>query len=846
MYFQSKRFGRSLSVWLALLSLLLLISLIWMRQSMLSSYSSMVGQVDSYYQGITTGTTGPGADAGAIRTIMDGMAASNTRTMVMTIVMFAFALIIMMTNHSYMNRRSKESEDAANRDPMTGVFSKHAYLDKEKEIDAELSEGVLRDFSIVVCDVNGLKKINDTYGHKAGDDYIRKASTMLCSIFSHSQMYRVGGDEFVALLTGRDHTVRQELMAELHDRSVANISTAGAQAVVSGGISDYIPGTDHSVHEIFERADAAMYEEKMRLKSLGAVTRDEEPEPEVPDTPEIENIPMINVRRHVLIAEDELVNREMLGNLLQDEYEILYAGDGIETLESIREHKDELALLLLDLNMPGMTGLEILTAMKADSAISSIPVIVMTADQQAELECLKLGAIDFIPKPYPICEIVKARVAKCIELAETRDLIQHTQRDNLTGLFNPDYFLRYVDRYDQQYWDVAMDAVVIDVNRFHLINELYGRQYGDIILCRVGENVRKLARRIGGIGCRRGADTFLIYCPHRDDYAQLLEKLYADIVKEEASASRVHLRLGVYPEADKEIAAERRFDRAKIAADSRKDENSQSIGIYSEEMGKEALYREKLVEDFRISVTNNQFKIYLQPKYDIHGSTPVVMGAEALVRWDHPELGLINPSMFIPVLEENGLILDLDRFVWTETAAQIRKWKDKGGHSVPVSFNVSRVDMLNPNLRNIFHEILETYRLTTDDIILEITESAYTGDSEQIIATARELHSMGMGFRIEIDDFGTGYSSLSMLRELPIDALKLDMALAKPALDKDGDERMIRLIIDIAQYLQVPVVAEGVETQAQYEILRELGCGFAQGYYFSKPIPKEDFDYYLT
>ncbi len=252
------------------------------------------------------------------------------------------------------------------------------------------------------------------------------------------------------------------------------------------------------------------------------------------------------------------------------------------------------------------------------------------------------------------------------------------------------------------------------------------------------------------------------------------------------------------------------------------------------------------MEDFKPSLESNRFKVYFQPKYDIRPDKPILASVEALVRWDHPELGMINPGVFIPLLEDNGLILDLDQFVWRETAARIRDWKDRIGFSVPVSVNVSRIDMLTPNLKDIFEEILEENQLSADDLMLEITESAYTSDSDQVISTAKELRGMGMGFRIEMDDFGTGYSSLGMLTHLPIDALKLDMSFIRSAFGENRDVRMIELIIDIADYLQVPVVAEGVETQEQYLVLKAMGCEYVQGYYFSKPVLPSEFDVFLA
>ena len=192
------------------------------------------------------------------------------------------------------------------------------------------------------------------------------------------------------------------------------------------------------------------------------------------------------------------------------------------------------------------------------------------------------------------------------------------------------------------------------------------------------------------------------------------------------------------------------------------------------------------------------------------------------------------------------MIQRLDHYVWAQAAAQVKAWKQRFGLSIPVSVNVSRVDMLTPNLKGIFREILGDYGLTADDMILEITESAYTGDSEHVLSMARELRGVGMGFRISMDDFGTGYSSLGMLSNLPIDALKLDMSFVSSAFGADRDTRMIELIIEIADYLRVPVVAEGAETEEQYLALRRMGCDLIQGCYFSVPVPPEAFEHFLV
>ena len=467
----------------------------------------------------------------------------------------------------------------AYQDGLTGVKSIRAYLEMEKELDEQLAAGTLTELAIVVCDVNGLKKVNDTLGHKAGDELILKACRMVCDIFAHSPVYRVGGDEFSVFLTGRDYEHRRWLMEQLHDISSGHISTQ--EAIVSGGMAEFIPGSDTKISDVFKRADEAMYAEKALLKNLGAVTREDEID-RIRQEEVLQELFETKIRKHILISDDIQINRELLGELLQDDYDILYASDGKETLEMLRQHKDEIALVILDLYMPNMTGREVLSEMQIDPNLVSIPVIVLTVDQKAELDCLRLGAMDFIPKPYPDIEIVKARIAKCIELSENRDLIRHTRRDKLTGLLNVDYFMNYVERFDQQRPDEVLDAVVCDIDEFHAVNEKYGRQFGDLVLRSIGISMKKLARKTGGISCRKGGDTFLLYCPHQKDYEQLLGKFMADVFVEKETAEKVKLCFGVCTDAGKEENLEKRFAMAEEAASSVKNDPDKFCGYYTD------------------------------------------------------------------------------------------------------------------------------------------------------------------------------------------------------------------------------------------------------------------------
>ena len=551
-------------------------------------------------------------------------------------------------------------------------------------------------------------------------------------------------------------------------------------------------------------------------------------------------------KRLILIADDEMINREMLAEQLKADYDILLAENGAIALELIQQHQEKLSLILLDLRMPVMTGQELLSMLQDTPELRHIPVIVLTSDHKAEVECLRLGAIDFIPKPYPDHDVIMARILRTIELFEDRQTIQYTERDPLTGLYNREYFYRYTEQFDRHHPDTPMDALVMDVNHFHLINERYGKAFGDQVLRDIADQLRSLFQGTNSMVCRQESDTFLVYCPHREngeDYRKILDAASLTLTEHENTSSIVRLRMGVYPDVDKTLDPERRFDRAKNASDTIRGSFTKSIGIYDNELHKEELFHERLIDDFRTAIEEHQFLIYYQPKFNVCGKRPILSSAEALVRWQHPELGMISPGVFIPLFENNGLIQELDAYVWRTAAAQQREWIDRLGTCVPVSVNVSRVDMYDANIVYTLLDIIEESKLEPCDLHLEVTESAYAEDAEQIIETVKRLRSMS--FLVEMDDFGTGYSSLNMLSTLPIDVLKLDMKFISTAFSEETDTHMLEIIIEIARHISAPVVAEGVETEEQMTALKKIGCDMVQGYYFSPPVPAEKFAGFL-
>ena len=434
-----------------------------------------------------------------------------------------------------------------------------------------------------------------------------------------------------------------------------------------------------------------------------------------------------------------------------------------------------------------------------------------------------------------------ARILRTIELYEDRDTLRWTERDRLTGLYNKEFFYRYAAQLDANHPDEPTDAIVLNINHFHIINDRYGKLYGDEVLKQVAGKALEIVERRGGIASRSEADTFLIYCPHVMDYDAFFETVSGNLNQD---GSRARLRMGAYANADKALDIERRFDRAKLAADRVKNSVTNVIGLYDSSMHEEELLSEQLIEDFPTAIREHQFQVYYQPKFDVRPSEPVLASAEALVRWQHPKLGMVSPGVFIPLFENNGLIPTLDQYVWCEAAKQVRDWKERLGIPLPVSVNVSRIDLYDPLLVDKLEEIVRQNGLSNEDLLLEITESAYTENSDQIISTVKTLQKLG--FRIEMDDFGSGYSSLNMLSALPIDALKLDMSFVRNAFREHKDTRLLEVMILLAESFGVTTIAEGVETAEQMFTLKMMGCDIIQGYYFSKPLPAKEFEVFLV
>lgn len=547
---------------------------------------------------------------------------------------------------------------------------------------------------------------------------------------------------------------------------------------------------------------------------------------------------IFRIKKTVLIVDDEEINVEILSSILEGDFHILKAYDGKEALDILLSGEQKIDLILLDVFMP-FDGREVLKVRNANPSLKRIPFIVCTSDKNIEEECFRLGVNDFIKKPYENPDIIVARAKRMIELYEDRSILKEVERDKLTNLYNVEFFKKYAKQYDANFPDVPKDMLLISPNRFRLINELYGRDYGDKILLAIAAELSEFVYECGGLVGKGGGSSFFLYCAHHEDYASLPGKL-KEAAKKAVGSANVSFRIAVYPFVDPSLDKEIVLGRTRATADSLGEDYAREIAIYSQENQEKTLHKEKLLEAFPAALENGEFKLFFQPKYNIVGDEPVLSSAEVLIRWISPEFGFVSPGDFIPLFEENGLIGKLDAYIFEKAAEYMRSWKEKYGFYVPLSLNLSRVDIYRPNLVEEIIGYVDSNGIPRDKYYVEITESAFVLDAGEVIPVIHKIRDAG--FKIEIDDFGSGYSSFGALADLPFDVLKIDMAFIR-AMDKNPKVKdIIKMIIQLGKTLDAVVVTEGVETKEQYLFLKESGCDVIQGYYFSKPLPLGEFE----
>ena len=545
----------------------------------------------------------------------------------------------------------------------------------------------------------------------------------------------------------------------------------------------------------------------------------------------------MKIKKQVLVVEDNLLNREMLTEILKERYTVFQAGNGMEALDILNQNRGGIALILLDVMMPTMDGYTFLSRIKEDAELAAIPVIVMTQrdSEEDEVSALEHGATDFVPKPYRP-RVILNRAESLIKLRETSAMVNQFQYDRLTGLYSKEYFYRKVEELLLENPERQYCIVCSNIENFKFYNDTFGVQSGDRILKQIADVLRNMIGDRGFCG-RFEADHFLcIFEYGKEGWDRELFDCIGDDIFD--NLKNTIMRWGVYEVTDSTIPVESMCDRALLAVESIRGRYNQSLAVYDDEL-RSKLMREKEIGDaMEGALSEGQFEVYYQPKYCLKGNCMV--GAEALVRWIHPTWGFMSPGEFIPLFEKNGFIPELDRFVWEQVCATLNEWRKKGYPLPVISVNVSRCDIYQLELVEMLLQITQKYNIEPQYLHLEITESTYAENPAQIISTVGELRRLG--FIVEMDDFGSGYSSLNMLSHINLDILKLDMKFLQNEIAKPEQRSILNDVINMAHRIHLSVVAEGVETREQLERLQSVGCDYAQGDFFAKPMPVAEFE----
>ncbi|WP_055074509.1 EAL domain-containing protein [Pseudanabaena sp. 'Roaring Creek'] len=585
-----------------------------------------------------------------------------------------------------------------------------------------------------------------------------------------------------------------------------------------------------------------------------------------------------NYNGDILIVDDMPNNLRFLSTTLTEQgYKVRSVTDGLMALTVAKAAKPD--LILLDIMMPNIDGYETCVRLKADEKTCDIPVIFLSALDEVidKVKAFTVGGVDYITKPFQLEEVL-ARIQTHLSLRfaqkeirqlnaeleqrvrqrtvqleqEIAERLQVQERllhlalhDVLTGLPNRTWFMKRLEQILQQAIQQSgshFAVLFLDCDRFQAVNDSLGHLVGDQLLVSIARRIQ-LCLRPGTMLCRLGGDEFAILLQDTEKYADAI-KTADDILRELAAPFQIseyqvftNVSIGIVMGNGVYRQPEHILRDADTAMYQAKANGKARYQVFEQTMHNLALYNFQLESDLRHALERQELEAYYQPI--VNSISNEITSFEALVRWNHPEKGLVVPNKFIPIAEETGLVIAIDLFVLHQACQQLRIWRDAGivKHSLTMNVNLSVKHFMSFDLLEQIDRVLEETGIDGDSLRLEITESDIMENAEfagKIIAQLHDRH-----IQLSIDDFGTGYSSLSYLHRLPINHLKIDRSFVMRIGKNGKNTEIIKAIIALAKSLDMFTIAEGVETQEQLAQIRELHCDFCQGYLFSRPVNAE-------
>ena len=535
----------------------------------------------------------------------------------------------------------------------------------------------------------------------------------------------------------------------------------------------------------------------------------------------------------ILIVQSNTESETQLLNIITRKYDVVKASSEEEAIHLISDKQQTIASAIIDIRQ----AIDIVKKLRASIVTEKFPILISTDIDNSELEdeLLDLNVMDFLKKPFSDRRVLN-RLKTAVKLFEANRVIDELERDELTGLLTRKAFLRKTEQFISNNREKNFCIIAFDFDNFKSSNSLYGVEKCNEFLAYAAKEMMKAMPE--GLSGRYGGDQYILFFEYSEKVdVDRLTQITKSILSSAPIPHQI-VKMGVYAPIDCDLPLVICCDRAFLSTSSIKGIYGKDLAFFEDNLQTQLLNEQRITETMERGLEESQFQIFYQPKHET--ITGHIAGAEALVRWNHPEYGFMAPSQFIPLFERNGFITKLDCFVLEQVCKDIKRWEQDGLPLVPISVNVSRRDFLEEGCIDRQYDIIDSYQVDHSLLHMEVTESLYSENTELIIKQVKRTQEKG--FMIEMDDFGAGYSSLGLLSSFPLNVIKLDISFVR---NIKMNEIVIENIIKMAHRMGLLTIAEGAESIEQFKILRTLGCDYIQGFYFSKPLPVREFETYL-
>ena len=723
------------------------------------------------------------------------------------------------------------ANEMARKDELTGIRNKSAYQETEEEIQKAMDEGRCDPFALVICDINDLKTINDTRGHKAGDDYIIYASKMICRIFTHSPVYRIGGDEFVVVLEAADYDNREDLIARIR-KQVHQYLESDEGVIVACGMSEYNPNADTKVSDVFERADFLMYDNKKELKeksilkeTFAAGDRNFETIPEdrkkrLDDV--FKALSMVSEGTYVYVC-DMKYDFSRWSKSAVETYglpsEYMYGAGDIWEERIHPEDRDVYALGISDI----FSGL--------------------SYNHDMQYRAMKKTG------EYEFCNcrgfVIKDRDGLMeYFLGTIKTLGVQGNIDSLTGFRNQYGFFDDLRKLLENRREVSV--FLLGINRFSEINEVYGYKFGNKVLQLIS---RTLMEQVGnnGVVYRMDGTKFTIissvFSPQQMnvEYEKFRNFFRGRFIVDENKIP-LEFNAGVIALDDYDVDDQTIYACLNFAYDDSKQNKKGDMVEFNRDLNEGSRNRIRKLHAIRSAVSSdyNGFYLLYQPVVDVN--TEEVVGGEALLRWKNEEYGVVPPDDFIPILETDSIFPELGEWILRNAILTAKTFLSANPDFV-INVNLSYTQIEKANFVDTVVNVLQELDYPPEKLCLEITERCRLLNLELLKSVVANLR--GRGIQVALDDFGTGFASLGLLQELQFDVIKIDRSFVRKIEEDENDREMIKHFTAIATTCHASVCVEGVETAGMRDILRMYSVRTLQGYYYSKPVESVDFLSYM-